>query len=212
MLPLQGLSNDFWFYQGVGNWRMSIRQLLGKEASVTAGAALEQTDIFFDLLTENKKVSNRYASWLPFANFNKNWKDKFSLTLSYRRTLNRPGMGQLNPTIDFSDPYNVRFGNPFLDASGAHNFDLVVSRTQRKYFANLGVGYNIIEDVFSQVRTLLDGGKTQVTWENFSGRKEFELSTWNGMNLSTKCKVTLNASLTFQRYSAYDLLVRKCIL
>ena len=209
MLPLQGLSNDFWFYQGVGNWRMSIRQLLGKEASVTAGAALEQTDIFFDLLTENKKVSNRYASWLPFANFNKNWKDKFSLTLSYRRTLNRPGMGQLNPTIDFSDPYNVRFGNPFLDASGAHNFDLVVSRTQRKYFANLGVGYNIIEDVFSQVRTLLDGGKTQVTWENFSGRKEFELSTWNGMNLSTKCKVTLNASLTFQRYSAYDLLVRK---
>ena len=209
MLPLQGLSNDFWFYQGVGNWRMSIRQLLGAEASITAGTALEQTAIVFDLITENRKVNNRYSSWLPFANFNKNWKDKLSLTLSYRRTLNRPGMGQLNPTIDFSDPYNVRFGNPFLNASGAHNLDLVLSRTRRNYFVNMGVGYNIIEDIFSQVRTLLDAGKTQVTWENISGRKEFELSTWNGVNLSAKFKLTFSANLTLQRYSLYDRVVRK---
>lgn len=209
LLPLPGLSNDVLFYQQVGNWRMSLRQLLGKEASLTLGTAVEQTAIFFDLLTENRKVNNRYLSWLPFANLNKSWKDKLSLTLSYRRTLNRPGMGQLNPTIDFSDPYNVRFGNPFLGASGAHNFDLVLSRTRRGYFLNLGLGYNIVEDIFSPVRTLLEGGKTQVTWDNISGRKEIEFSSWNGINLSKKFKLNLNASWTLQRYSAYDIAVRK---
>ncbi len=209
MLPLPGLSNDLWFYQGVGNWRMSVRQLLGKEFSVTTGASLEQTTIFFDLLTENRKVSNRYMSFLPFANVNKSWKDKLSLTLSYRRTINRPGIGQLNPTVDFSDPYNVRFGNPFLAASGAHNFDLIVSRTRRSYFLNVGWGYNQIEDIFSPVRTLLEGGKTQVTWENISGRKEVEFSSWNGVNLSSRFKLNLNASVTLQRYSAYDIAVRK---
>ncbi|MFM8806725.1 MAG: outer membrane beta-barrel protein [Sphingomonadales bacterium] len=209
MLPLPGLSNDLWFYQGVGNWRMSVRQLLGKQFSITTGAALEQTTIFFDLLSENKKVKNSYLSWLPFANVNKNWKDKLSLTLSYRRTINRPGLGQLNPTVDFSDPYNVRFGNPFLEASSAHNFDLILSRTRPRYFLNVGWGYNQIEDIFSPVRTLLDGGKTQVTWENISGRKEVEFSSWNGVNLSTRFKLNLNASVTLQRYSAYDIAVRK---
>jgi Outer membrane protein beta-barrel family/Carboxypeptidase regulatory-like domain len=209
ILPLPGLSNDLWFYQAVGNWRLSVRQVLQKEISITAGAALEQTRLFFDLLTENRKVNNQYLSWLPFANVNKAWKDKLSMTLSYRRTLQRPGLGQLNPTVDFSDPYNVRFGNPFLEPSGAHNFDLVISRTRRGYFLNLGFGYNSIEDIFSPVRTLLDGGKTQVTWENISGRKEVEFSTWNGVNLSARFKVNVNASITLQRYSDYDIMVRK---
>lgn len=209
MLPLTGLSNDLWFYQGVGNWRMSVRQLFEGAFSFTAGAALERTELFFDLLTENRKVSNGYASWLPFANVNKNWKDKLSLTLSYRRTLNRPGLGQLNPTVDFSDPYNVRFGNPFLEASGAHNFDLIMSRTRKSYFLNVSLGYNSIEDIFSPVRTLLEAGKTQVTWENISGRKELEFSTWNGVNLSTRFKLNVNASVTLQRYSDYDIAIRK---
>jgi hypothetical protein len=209
MLPIPGFSNDLWFYQEVGNWRGSLRQLVGKEVSFTVGVALEPTQIYFDLLTENKKVRNRYVSWLPFANFNKRWKDELSLTLSYRRTINRPGMGQLNPTIDFSDPYNVRFGNPFLEASIADQFDGVLSRTRRTYFANLSFGYNTISAIFSPVRTLLEGGKTQVTWENISGRKEIEISTWNGMTISSRLKLTANANLTLQRYSPYDISVRK---
>jgi len=209
IVPLPGLSNDLWFYQEVGNWRGSLRQLVGKEASLTVGLVLEPTIISFDLLSENRKVNNRYASWLPFANFNKRWKDELSMTLSYRRTINRPGIGQLNPTIDFSDPYNVRFGNPFLEASGAHQFDLVLSRTRRTYFLNLGLGYNSLTAIFSPVRTLLEGGKTQVTWENISGRKEIEISSWNGITLSSQFKLTANANLTLQRYSPYDITVRK---
>ncbi|MFM7645082.1 MAG: outer membrane beta-barrel protein [Sphingomonadales bacterium] len=209
LLPLPGLSNDLVFDQGIGNWRLSIRQLLGKEYSVTAGTALERTELFFDLLTENRKVANGYVSWLPFANFNKNWKDKLSLTLAYRRTLSRPGLGQLNPTIDFSDPYNVRFGNAFLKAAGAHNLDLIMSRTRKNYFLNVSLGYNSIEDIFSPVRTLLDAGKTQVTWENISGRKEMEFSTWNGVTLSPRVKLNANANVTLQRYSDYDRTIRK---
>ncbi|MFN9952442.1 MAG: hypothetical protein ACK55I_05020, partial [bacterium] len=88
-------------------------------------------------------------------------------------------------------------------------FDLIVSRTRPGYFLNIGWGYNQIEDIFSPVRTLLEGGKTQVTWENISGRKEVEFSSWNGVNLSTRLKINVNASVTLQRYGAYDIAVRK---
>lgn len=209
MVPLDVLSNDFRFHQSVTNLRASVKQVMKEDFSFTAGASLEKTGICFELLKESRDVKNNYWTWLPFANINKTWKEKLSLTLAYRRSIRRPGIGELNPTIDFSDPYNIRFGNEKLEASTAHNFDFVMGRARPKYFLNLGLGYNIVEDVFSTVRTLLPDGKTQVTWENISGRREYEASTWNGFTLSKKIKLNASASYTYSKYSEFDKTVRK---
>ena len=209
MLPLDILSNNFWFHQTVSNLRASIKQVMKGEFSITAGTSLEKTDIFFELLKDGKEAKNNYWTLMPFANINKTWREKLSITLAYRRSINRPGIGQLNPTVDFSDPYNIRFGNEKLEASTAHNFDLVLGRTKPKYFINLGMGYNIVEDVFSTVRTLLPDGKTQVTWENISGRKEYEISTWNGITLTKKLKLNFSTSYNYNKYSNFDKTVRK---
>ena len=209
MVKLDLLSNDFWFHQTVSNYRASIKQIMGENFSFTAGTSVEQTAIRFELLKESRDVENNYWTWLPFANINKSWREKLSLTLAYRRSIRRPGIGELNPSIDFSDPYNIRFGNPALEASTAHNFDFIAGRTRSKYYLNIGAGYNIVEDVFSQVRTLLPDGKTQITWENISGRKEYELSTWNGVTIQKKWRINASASYTYSKYSSFDKLVRK---
>ena len=209
MVKLDQLSNNLWFHQTVTNYRGSIRQILGENFSFTAGTSLEHTGIWFELIKESREVKNDYWTWLPFANINKTWKEKLSITLAYRRTIRRPGIWELNPTIDFSDPYNIRFGNVNLEASTAHNFDFVIGRTKPKYFINFGMGYNKVEDIFSQVRTLLPDGKTQITWENISGRKEYELSTWNGITISKKFRLNSSASYTHNKYSDFDKSVRK---
>jgi hypothetical protein len=203
------LSNHFKFHQDVTNLRASVKQILGEKFSVTAGVAVEQTQIGFDLIKAGTGVENNYWNFLPFANINKNWNSDLNITLSYRRTIRRPGINELNPTIDFSDPYNLRHGNPFLDPSLAYNFDFVIGRTKTKYFVNVGLGYNKVENIFSQIRTLLNEGKTQVTWENISHRKEYEISTWDGFTLSKKVKVNWSASYTYNQYSDYDKTVRK---
>lgn len=208
-IPMTLLSNHFKFHQDVSNLRASLKQVLGENFSVTGGIAAEQTTISFDLIKEGKEVGNNYWNFLPFANINKNWRDNLTLTLSYRRTIRRPGINELNPTIDFSDPYNIRYGNFRLDPSLAHNFDFVIGRTKPKYFVNLGLGYNNVEDIFSQIRTLFNDGKTQITWENISHRKEYEASTWNGITINKKVKVNWSASYTYNQYSDYDKTVRK---
>ncbi len=209
MEKLDMLSNDFWFHQTVGNLRASVRQLLGKDFSFTAGSTAEHTGIWFELLKENRDVRNNYLTWLPFANINKTWREKLSLTFAYRRSIRRPGIGELNPTIDFSDPYNIRFGNAELEASTSDNFDFIIGRTKTKYFINLGFGFNKVDNIFSQVRTLLPDGKTQITWENISDRKELEVSTWNGVTLSKKLRVNFSSSYTYNMYSAFDKTVRR---
>ncbi len=208
-MPMDVLSNHFKFHQDVTNLRTSLKQILGEKFSVTAGVAVEQTQINFELLKQGNEVGNDYWNFLPFANINKSWNNDINLTLAYRRTIRRPGINELNPTIDFSDPYNLRYGNPGLDPSLAHNFDLVIGKTKPKYFINFGLGYNKVEDIFSQIRTLLNEGKTQTTWENISHRKEYEISTWNGFTIQKKLKINWSASYTYNQYSDYDKEVRK---
>ena len=203
------LSNEFKFHQSITNFRASVRQVLKENFSLTAGSSVEQTSIWFELFKENRDVKNDYRTWLPFANINRTWKDKLNLTIAYRRSIRRPGINELNPTIDFGDPYNVRFGNEKLEASTAHNFDFVLGRTKQLSYINLGLGYNIVENIFSQVRALLADGKTQITWENISGRREYEISTWGGITINKKLKVNLSASYTYNVYSDFDKIVNR---
>ena len=206
---LDALTNDFRFRQKVLNVRGSVKQVFKDNFSATVGVNAEMTNIHFDLFKSGSEAGNDYWSFLPFATLNRNWKEVLNLTFSYRRTIRRPGIGELNPTIDFSDPYNIRFGNPDLAASVADNFDLVLGKTHKSFYANLGLGYNIVEDIFSPVRTLMGGGVTEITWQNISGRKEYEMSTWSGYTVSKNMKVNLSASYSYNSYSDFDKAVRK---
>jgi hypothetical protein len=129
--------------------------------------------------------------------------------MSYRRTIRRPGVGELNPTVDSADAYTIRSGNTELMPSLAHNFDLVLGKTKKSFYVNLGMGYNIVDDVFSQIRTSLSDTTTLITWQNISGRKEYEISTWSGYTLNKHWKVNLSASYTYNEYSNFDKTVRK---
>ncbi len=202
-VPSELLSNDFLFHQTILNYRASVKQIIIEGFSVTAGTSVEQTAISFDL-TKTENASNRYLTWLPFANINRYWKDKLNLSLAYRRSIRRPGIGELNPSIDYGDPYNIRFGNPYLQPSLSHNFDLVVGKTKDRYYANIGLGYNLVTAIYQQVRTLLTDGKTNITWENISNRREYEISTWSGYTFSQKLRLNASASYSYSVYSAFD--------
>ena len=185
-----------------------MKQLLGENFSTTGGLAAEWTHIRFDLLKEGSKAGHDYWSYLPFATISRNWKEGYNLSFSWRRTIRRPGVTELNPTIDSSDAYNIRSGNIGLRPSLAHNFDLVIGHTNKSFYANVGLGYNIVDDVFSQIRTRLSDTTTQIIWENISGRKEYEISTWSGYSLSRQAKINISASYIYSRYSDYDKQVR----
>jgi hypothetical protein len=80
-MPMDLLSNHFKFHQDVSNLRASLRQVLGEKFSMTAGVAVEQTQINFDLLKVGSEVGNDYWNLLPFVNINKNWNDNLNITL-----------------------------------------------------------------------------------------------------------------------------------
>lgn len=202
------LSSNLRFTQTITDFKGSLRQVFGSGFSLTAGTALERTGVAFDLYSLKKDTSNHYWNWLPFANFNKTWENQWSVTLVYRRTIRRPGIGELNPSVDYSDPYNIRSGNPGLQASTAHNFDLYLGKNSDKFYLNYGLGFNKVQDIFSQIQTLLPDGVTLTTFQNISHRDEYSTSTWAGYTFSRQFRVNLGASYNYNVYSDYDHVTR----
>ncbi len=204
----QFLSNDFRFHQLVYALRAAVRYDIVTDFYINAGLQAEHTGTSFDLKNSTSDYGNNYWSMLPFTTIMKKWKNEVSITFSYKRTIQRPGLNELNPTVDYSDPNNTRFGNPALQPYYADNFDLIVGKWNKLYYINGSVGYNSLQNIYSSLRTLLPDGKTNTTWQNISGRTEYESSIWGGYTLNKKSKANLSLGYTYNVYSRHDREVR----
>lgn len=203
------LSNDIEFHQNVFFYRAALRYTVIPDFNITAGAQLEQTTTKFDLVNNTSDYANNYWSPLPFVTIIKKWENEINITGSYKRSIQRPGLYQLNPSVDYSDPYNTRFGNPYLQPYFADNFDFIIGKWNKLYNINVSVGYNALQDIYSSIRTLQPDGKTTITWQNLSGRKEYEANAWGGYTINKKAKVNMSLGYTYNVYSIHDRTVNR---
>jgi len=202
------LSTDFHFHQTIFGLRASLRYDFMVDFYINAGAQAEHTETNFDIRNNNNHYVNNYWTALPFATLMKKWKNDVNITFSYKRTIQRPRLYELNPSVDYGDPYNTRSGNPYLQPYFADNFDFIAGKWNKKYNVNVSVGYNALQNIYSSIRTLLPDGKTFTTWQNISGRKEYEASAWGGYTISKKAKANVSFGYMYNVYNVYDRTVR----
>lgn len=203
------MSNDFVFHQHIYALRAAMRYDIVPDFFINAGLQAEHTETYFDLADKSNRYANNYWTPLPFFTLMKKWKNEVSITASYKRTIQRPRLNELNPGIDYSDPYNTRSGNPYLQPYYADNVDLIVGKWNKLYFVNGSVGYNVLQNIYSFIRTLNGDGTTFSTWQNISGRKEYEASAWGGYTFDKKAKANLSVGYTYNAYSLHDRTVRR---
>ena len=203
------LSNDFLFYQTIYGLRASIRYDFIPDFYINGGLQTEYTQTHFDIKNNSNRYLNNYWSMLPFANLVKKWKSDVTITFSYKRTVQRPRLNELNPSVDYGDPYNTRSGNPYVQAYYADNFDFIFGKWNKLYNFNVSVGYNALQKIYSSIRTLQTDGSTFTTWQNISGRKEYEASAWGGYTINKKAKANLSFGYNYNVYSLYDRDVRR---
>lgn len=195
------LSTNFRFHQDIFAARAAISLRLPKEWRIITGAQAEQTVSTFKFIKGNAPdVSSSYWNVLPSFTLRKDFNKKFNTSFVYRASIRRPGVGELNPSIDYSDPYNIRFGNPYLLPSLADNFDWNVGLVKGKYYINTSVGYNKVKDVYNTIRTLVENGITEITYRNISDRQEYEASIWGGYTFTKKFRINTSAGYSYNQY------------
>ena len=208
-VPAPAFSNDFNYYQNVYGLRTSIRYDIIKDFYVSMGLQVDHSATQFAFKNGTDTYPNNYWSLLPFGTLTKKWQNEVNLTLSYKRSIQRPGINELNPSVDYSDPYNRRYGNPFLLPYFSNNFDLIIGKWTKRFNINASIGYDILKGIYSSIRTLQPDGKTDITWQNISGRQEYQASSWCGYTFSKKGRINFSVGTTYNVYSEHDRAVNK---
>ena len=88
------------------------------------GLRAEQANITATQITQDSAFQNNYFQVYPSAFLTYEIARGRELNLSYSRRVQRPGGRQLNPFIDYSDPFNLRQGNPYLLPSFTGSYEL----------------------------------------------------------------------------------------
>lgn len=71
-------------------------------------------------LKNNQTIDRTFENFLPVAHFNYDFTSFKHLRLDYETSMQEPGIQQLQPVVDNSDPLNISVGNPGLQPSYQH--------------------------------------------------------------------------------------------
>ena len=206
------LSNNFYFHQSIFTVRAAIVVSLPFQWKMIAGAQAEKTMTDFQFIKGNAPdANNSYWRLLPNLTLRKEFNKDLNMSLVFRETIRRPGITELNPSIDYSDPYNIRFGNPFIQPSLTDNFDLNLSYVKKKFSINGSLGYNRVKNVFNSIRTLVDSGKTQITYQNISDQEEYQASVWTGITVAKGFRISISGGFNYNKYSDREKLLYKYV-
>jgi len=150
-----------------------------KQWSIKAGARIEQTVMRADFISTRSEAKQNYFNVIPSVLINRKFKKNAAgMNLGFSQRIQRPGIYQLNPFVDRSNPVFERTGNPGLRPALVNDFQLGYNRS-KKGSVSLGVGATLFQDLIFQV-SVLDpvANISRVTYEN-TGRARLLTGSMN---------------------------------
>lgn len=165
-------SNQFIYDDMVHAAYISYGNKIGKYGYM-AGLRAEQSLTFIDLKNEEPQLENDYLDFFPSAFLSREFGDKQTLQLSYTRRINRPRHRALIPSADFSDPLNLRTGNPNLRPEYTNAFELGYLRYIKNITLNSTLYFRKTTDVITRFRTLRPDGVSVLTFENLAVSEDY---------------------------------------
>lgn len=120
---LAGFTNDFAYDENI----QAVYGIYGNKwgkISFQGGLRVELTDIRTYLEQTGEENNKNYTNYFPSAHFTYELANENNVQLSYSRRIDRPGFRSLNPFSSFTDPLNIRVGNPDLDPEYSDSYEL----------------------------------------------------------------------------------------
>ncbi|WP_456098931.1 TonB-dependent receptor domain-containing protein [Prevotella histicola] len=135
--------------------------------------------------------------WVPSASLQYKISDGQTLKFSYNTSINRPGIGYLNPAI-ISTPTAVSFGNANLGSSRNQKLQLVYMLVASKLTLQLSPYYSFTNNGIGRI--LYEQNRKDVsTFQNILKSKIFGISSYTEWTPFTGTSFTLNASMRYAR-------------
>jgi iron complex outermembrane recepter protein len=169
ILDNSGLENRFVFEDIVYSAYLTYGKAFGLW-SVQAGLRSEQVGTESSLKTPIDSTYNTdYFKLYPSLHLNYKMDESSSIMASYSRRVNRPGFNALNPFPQYSDPYNLRMGNPFLRPEFINSFELGYQKFAKGTTFTSSIYAKDVNDLQRRFVEVDSNNVTTVTRRNLNG-------------------------------------------
>jgi hypothetical protein len=155
---------DTVIYPGLGDWSEWGENIYGAygnyvyerpKYAVEAGLRVEQTEVRYDLPSENiyYSQSDRYDYFEPLPNvrFTYNVSDQDRLAVYYNNRVDRPGEAELRIFAKYDDPELLKVGNPYLRPQFTERYELAYERLWSRGSGVVSLYRRNIDDPFVRV-------------------------------------------------------------
>jgi outer membrane receptor protein involved in Fe transport len=193
-----GLSNQFRNEQNVFG-AYNTYQYNFKNWGLKGGVRIEQTVINADFQFTELKVRQNYFNVIPSLSVNRKFKGNKALNLGYSQRIQRPGIYQLNPFVDKSNPNFERTGNPNLRPALVNDLQLGYNWS-KKGSVNIGLGFTYFRDLIFPVSVY--DSSTRVTRTTYGNTGRAKLPS---ASLNVNYPVTKRWNMSLNSRAAYGM-------
>jgi outer membrane receptor protein involved in Fe transport len=183
------------YFQNIGATYISYTYSTKSKYTIKAGARYEITDI---AATQNQTIEidvPAYSNLVPSFNISKTFGGKYTVKAGYNKRIQRPGLQQLNPNINFTNPNNPTQGNPELRPELTDNIEASVSASIKKFYLNMALFSRVTNNSIQQITfPLNEGSGTYLTTFNNVGKDKAYGVNLNG-NFSITPKWMVNTGI-----------------
>jgi hypothetical protein len=191
-------SNGFERKQNRFSTNLSLSYKL-KQVTLTSGVSTLWQDIRNSFHNIQEPVNMKLFHILPSFSFN--WKQ---MSLRYDKNVTAPSITHLIPVPDRTNPFFIRFGNPYLRPAQRHSISfynstfLQASATNYNFYLNA----NIVDDDVILARTVSNNGVQSVRPVNAGGSMNFYANVGYGKEFKNNQKFIFNFRLS--PYVSFD--------
>lgn len=154
------------------------------------------------LVGTNEAFENDYFSLFPSGHFVFGNDTTGEVFLSYSRRINRPGSRQLNPFPIYSDPLNLRQGNPSLQPEYINSYELGYERFWKPITLTATAYFKQTVDRIQRIRQFYDNGRSVTTYANVDESYDYGVEVISSISPFDWWKNTLSINAYERRLSA----------
>ena len=171
-----------------------------KKFKYQGGVRIEKAYQIPNLVSDSIKIVNDYFNFFPSAHLKYALSPKSEIGLSYSRRITRASSGDLNPFTAYSDPFNLRRGNPYLQPEFINSYDLAYSSEGAKLNFSAAIFYRHTVNAISRIKVFYDDNSSAVTFANIGQSHSFGTELIASYKPTKWWRNTLSTNINYVQY------------
>ncbi len=188
-------SNNFNYKQDIYSIYNSYLLRLTK-FTMQAGVRAEFTQVNANFTSTATTLDMHYTNIIPTLSILRTFKNNNSLTFGITNRLMRPGIYQLNPFVDRTNPQLISTGNPNLHPVVSHLFELSYNKVGKSSL-NIRLSYMYTNNSIESVTKVIADTLSETTYDNVGQSKIARININGNFPLTPKWSINFNTGVFY---------------